>query len=193
MAQSTENSPVFLGIADDGGHGHKAADLQVPVLPEPVKERDELLGKEAELALLPRHVHLQESLNRNALFPGLEVDRVGELDGVDGVDQDGLSQDALHLVGLQVPDQVPADILRQLRLLSQHLLDFVLPEIPDPQVIGLPYPLDRVRLADGDQRHILPASSGPFAGLPQGSLHRCEIVLNHAAPFRFPGTSAVPH
>ena len=89
-------------------------------------------------------------------------------------------QYALHFVCLQVADEMPPDVFRKLRFLSQHLLDFVLPEITDPEVVGFPDPLDGIRLADRDQRHIFSVTACFSAGFLDLCLHRGEILSDHS-------------
>src|SRR3981081_1005049 len=56
-----------------------------------------------------------------------------------------------YFIGLQMPDKMPADVGRKLRLLIHQFLYVVLPEIPLPQVIEGPYVFGRLGFGDGDK------------------------------------------
>jgi hypothetical protein len=88
------------------------------------------------------------------------VDRVREPRAVHRV-HEREAADVLHLVTLQVPDQVPAHRNGHLLHLAEGLLDLVLADVPQPRVPRGLHRLGAVRLRDRDDRDVLPV---PAAG-----------------------------
>ena len=115
-------------------HTHKATQFDVRKrAPLAVGEQfAALLWREAEFGLLLCNVYLQQARYPAAGLCALPVHLAKQLVAVDAVYKVHEWGDVFHLVGLQVPDKVPVDVLRQPFVLGGHILCLALAEIPLP-------------------------------------------------------------
>ena len=98
-------------------------------------------------------MHLQQAVDDAASLARLLVDGGQQLGRVDAVNKVDVGRNVFDLVGLQVPDHVPADVLRQLGLLVGHLLHFVLAKVTQAGLVGFADIVGRVCLRHGYQLH----------------------------------------
>src|SRR3954452_24571746 len=120
LAEGGEVAPTVLGVLGERRHRHQPADAYGGAL----EEGAELRGRDAGLALLARHVDLDEDLGvARAVALELSQRRVRG----DGVDQLGVREDLLDLAALELADEVPAEA-GVLAVLGLEVLRAVLPE-----------------------------------------------------------------
>ena len=107
------------------------------------------------LGLLLGDVDLQEDFERPAALGRLALDRLGQPRAVDRMDQRDERGDVFDLVGLQVADQVPLDVLGQGFVFFAQFLRAALAENAVAGVVGRADRLRRVGFRHGDQLHPL--------------------------------------
>ena len=99
-------------------------------------------------------MYLQQNLDRAAAFGGLALDGFGQTRAVHRMDQRDERRDIFDLVGLQVADHMPLDILGQRLVFFAQLLRTALAEDAVSRVVGFAYRLHGVGLRHGDQRDV---------------------------------------
>ena len=124
------------------------------------------VGSKTALGLLPADVDLKENGLDDAELFGLPVDILKQLIGADGFDERDLADDLLHLVALEMTDEVQRRaVVGVLRELLRHLLHAVLAERVDARGDGLAAGRGVVHLARADKRDVLgPAPGGERRG-----------------------------
>ena len=113
------------------------------------------VGGEAEFGLFAGDVDLQEDIDRAPRLGTLLIHLGQEAEGVDAVDEGDVGSDVLHLVGLQVSDEVPPDIFGQGFVFEAHFLHLALAEDALACPVGLQDGFIGMKLADGHQLHTL--------------------------------------
>ena len=109
----------------------------------------------ARFGLFVGDVDFEQDLDRPAAFGGFALDGLGQPRAVDRMDQRDERGDILHLVGLEVADHVPFDILGQQVVFFTQFLWAALAENTVPGIVGLADRPGGVGLRHGDQRDIL--------------------------------------
>ena len=109
---------------------------------------------EAKLRYLRGDVELEEAVDGAVDLEGLFVDLSQEAEAVDAVDHIDEGCNVLHLVALQVADEMPFDVGREDRLFGGDLLHLVLPEYPEAHVIEFQDGFRRVGFRYGDHFHV---------------------------------------
>ena len=104
---------------------------------------------------LRRDVHLDQHRLRRVD----RSDRLSDAPRVDRLDERKPADDLLHLVRLQVPDQVPLRAVDRVHL-GQRLLDPVLAEDLEARGDGLPADLRPEALGDGDDHELVRVAAG---------------------------------
>ena len=125
-----ELPPYFLHVVGEGGHAHHAAQPDAGVGVDTGGERLCLLGQKTLLGLLVGDVDFQQDVHPLAQCTGRLVDFGEQPFGIDGMDHRRVGNHHLDLVGLQVADEMPADVSRKGRSLGGQLLRTVFPEVP---------------------------------------------------------------
>ena len=138
-----------------GGDAHHAAHTHVRKLRKGIRREvvAQLRGIPARLGLLAGDVDLEQDVDHTAAAGRLRLNRLGEAGAVHRMDQLHERRDVLDLVGLQVADHVPLDILGKQLVFLAKLLRAALAEDALSGVVGLADQLRRVGFRDGDQRH----------------------------------------
>src|SRR3954470_19079431 len=164
LAQRGEMGAARLWIGREGRHGHE------PGNPDGAAgdEAAELVGGDAGLALLTRHVDLEQHL-RVRRGVALELAQRGV--GGDGVDELHERDDLAHLAALELADEVPAEAVAMGGTLLLELLGAVLAEQRDAglrqraEVVGLDV------LHGGEQLHGLRVAARASRGRLDSRAH----------------------
>ena len=134
--------PEFLSdllfIGSVGGHPHEPSDLDI---------RPFALSAALHYLLQQRLFHsrfggllgnadLEQNSNDPIILPGALIDLPEQFDAVHTVYQVDEGCNEFHLIGLQMPDHVPANVRRHLRLFLEQLLNLVLAKIALTRRIG---------------------------------------------------------
>ncbi len=104
----------LLHIVGIGSHAHQSGYTHVAELvPSPLTEHlAALVGAETKLGLFERDVNLQQTANRTVNLLCLSVHLLEQAVGVDAVNQRHVGYQVLHLVSLQVTNEVPLYVFR---------------------------------------------------------------------------------
>ena len=154
-----------VGVVCVRGHGHDAAYVcgAQAFVGLTAEKFYQFVGGEAEFGLLGGHVELEEHTAHYAGARRFVVDEAQETLGIDALNQGHLTRldEAAHLVGLQVADEVPADVGREFLHLGLEFLSAAFAEEALPGVVSLADGFGRVEFAHGDQLHSL-GESGAY-------------------------------
>ncbi len=156
--------PRRFGIGGGRWNRHQTDDLEVLEGSELSRLRGQRRRLEAVLALLAREIDFDQSPHPDSTRRGLGVERVRDLEPIDGVEDGVEIERLLDLVRLQGTEQVPLDIGGQRRRLGQPLLDAVLAEAAQARRVGLPQRRDRLNLRRADQSNARGVAAGPRGG-----------------------------
>ena len=107
-----------------------------------------LLRREAVLRFFLGNVQFQQHIDDTPVALCLLVDFAQELHRVYSMYQANIRGDILHLVGLQMADEVPLHILRHLLHFLLQFLHVTLAEDALTGIVGLAQHLHRMELAD---------------------------------------------
>ena len=122
----------------DRRNGHQPAQHDVGEALDPFGGGADLGDGKAALGLLPADVDLKENGLDDAELFGLPVDILKQLIGADGFDERDLADDLLHLVALEMTDEVQRRaVVGVLRELLRHLLHAVLAADGDARPDGV--------------------------------------------------------
>ena len=161
--QQVETAAEFVEIAADrlpvvgvGGDPHHAAHADVRHLRK--GRRTDVLHQfahvPARLGLLRGDVYLQKNPDRTPALGRLALDGLGQPGAVNRLDQRHERGDVFDLVGLQVADHMPLDVLGQGFVFFAQLLRTALAEDAVAGIVSLADHLRGVGLRDGDQRDL---------------------------------------
>ena len=144
------NTDFVVGVR---GHAHEASDADVPVLTPraALHVGKEFVGQEAELCLFLGNVYLHQDGDDASKASGLLVDLAKQVVAIDGMNEADERGDVLHFVGLQVPNEVPFDVLGQGFVLLHHFLHMTFAEDALSCIVGFLYHLCWMILADGHE------------------------------------------
>ena len=109
------------------------------------------IGRQAVLRLFLGNMQLQQHINHATALGGLLVNLAEQLQRIDSLDHSHIRHNVLHLVGLQMTDEVPLDVLRQRLVLLAQLLLVALPEEALSLFVGGHDVFVRMVLADSYQ------------------------------------------
>src|SRR3954451_21020425 len=166
LLEGREVAPAGLRILGERRHRHQAADPHGSAL----EEGREVVRGDAGLALLPRHVDLDEDLGlRRAVLPELAQRGVGG----DRVDQLGVREDLLDLAALELADEVPAELGVGGRL-GLELLGAVLPQQREPGLVEDVEVLERDVLDRREQLDVVSVAAGLARRLGDLGTHALE-------------------
>ena len=118
-----------------------------------IEQRTALIKREPVLRLLGGDMQFEQHIHHPVALGCLTVDLAQQSHGVHRIDHRHVGHDILHLVGLQVSDEMPLDVGRQRCVLGLELLHMALAKHPLPLVVGLGNALGRVILAHRHQPH----------------------------------------
>ena len=104
-------------------------------LTERFKESERLGLVHPGLGGFLRQIKFRQHADRPVQAGGFPIQNGGQFQRIQRADAVKIRQDGADLVALQVADEIPADILRQLRRLFQQLLRPVFSKIPRAAVI----------------------------------------------------------
>ena len=79
--------------------------------------------KETEFCFLASHMKLHQHFGDNTGLAALRIYKIEQTFGIDALDEGCLSDELLHLVGLQMADEMPIYIRGELRNLFQQFLN----------------------------------------------------------------------
>ena len=100
-------------------------------------------------------MHLQQDTHLALDLLRLAVDGLQQAEAIDRMDEVHKRYNLLDLVGLQMADEMPADVFGQGFVLRQQLLYAALAKIAFPCLVGLDDGLVGVELADANHGHTL--------------------------------------
>ena len=143
----------LLFVVGVGGHAHHAYDAHVRQFAIVLHQLVGFGSVEAELGFFGGYVELQQTIDLAVVLGGLLVDGLQERERVDAVDERDEGDDVLYLVGLEVSDEVPLDVVGQLGVLVTHLECFVLAEETLSDTIGVLYHRSGLGLGDSHEAH----------------------------------------
>lgn len=129
------------------------------------------------LAGLGGNVHLQINPGELPGLSGDPVDVAREIEAIHAMNRLNDRQDFAHFVGLQMPDQVPAQRRWKLGLLGQQLLHAVLAEETVPVVHRLTDDFYRDRLCHCNQFNVSGIPPGARGGLGDFGVDKTEVVV----------------
>ena len=121
----------FLGnfrlVVRIGGHAHHAADGHMGQFPPRfgVEHLAAFLERKSVFAVFFGDMDFQQAGNHAVAFGGLFVDFGQQLVGVYRMNHGDVGRNVLHLVGLQVADEMPLDVGGQGSLLLAGLVDYL--------------------------------------------------------------------
>src|SRR3954453_22026271 len=171
LLERREVAPAGFRILCERRHRHQAADPHGSAL----EEGRELVRVDAGLALVPRHIDLDEDLGLGrAVLAELVERRVRR----DRVDQLHVREDLLDLAALELADEVPAE-LGVGGGLGLELLGSVLAQQCEPGLVQDGEVLERDVLDGGEQLDLVGAAAGLLSGLADLGTYALE-----AAPHR---------
>ena len=118
----------FVHIVGESAHAHYAANADVFHLLKGfgIKQLTGFVQVKTKLGFLQGDVELQQAIHHTVVFLGLLVDGLKQVSRINAMDEGDVWDDVFDLVGLQMADKVPLDILRQYLVLVAHLLWVVL-------------------------------------------------------------------
>lgn len=146
--------PAGLGlVVGQGAHAHYPGNEHVLQLRKPgiFEQLSCFLPTKAELAFFFGDLELEQAGNDPANGFSPPVDLKEQFRAVDGMDQVYEGYDVLDLVGLQVSDEMPADVGGENGLLFQQFLNAILSEIALPFAIQAQDRFRAVGFRYGDQ------------------------------------------
>ena len=147
-AEGAKAGADLLGVVGEGCHGHEAIHLELRQGEDLGKEGFEGVGGKAVLGSFARSIDLKE--NSRGLFGASGGDLLGELEGVNGVDEGEVANGFGYFFPLEGADEVPLDVGGQLGLFFERLSKAVFPEVAVPIIVELLNLFNRPLLGDSD-------------------------------------------
>ena len=143
---------LFLVIGE-GRHAHHAMDGHVLKFLEfgALQHFLALFERKPEFGFLVGDVELQQAGDDALVLDGGLVDLLEQRETVNAVNQRHIRGDVLDLVGLQMTDEVPFDVLGELRVFVTHLLSVVLTENALTVLVQRADVFRRFEFGNGDQ------------------------------------------
>ncbi len=141
------------GIAGVGGHAHDAANPDILHGGKlPAFEQFGGFGQvEAKFGFFGCDMKLKQAGNAAFMLQGLAVDLGKEFQAVDRMDHMNERRNEFYLIGLQMSDEMPFHILRQLPPFGGHFLGFILTEDLMPGIVGFENKFGWMGFGHGDQ------------------------------------------
>ena len=136
------------------GHAHEAvyADMGVGTSGGIfIKDGLYLLLGEAALGEFGTQMELKQHIDHTGVDRSPVVDQIQKVTGIHGLHQRGVRKDQLQLIGLEMADEMPFDVLRQLESLLGELLRTVLTETALSGLVGCQYVLERMEFGNCHQ------------------------------------------
>ena len=135
-----------------------------------------IFHKKAIFALFFCHIDFQKNIHFYILFCSLLLNLSGKAQGIHRMDQDGLSQNLMNLVALQMSDHMPAHIIRKAAIFCLDLLNLIFTKIPGSSLISFLKHGNRFCLAYRNKRYLGRISSRSLAGLLDTPSYYFQIV-----------------
>ena len=146
-----ETRPRVFGILAEGSHRHKPLKSDSRArLDNVLDSRLDFFWLHAALRLLTRDVDFKKDMRRRTDLVGNEVDPVGKLYRIDGMDEVEYLKRVANLVRLKMTNQVPRWPRYTRRLFPRRLLHLVFTNDCKPRVPRFLHDLRAVSLGDGD-------------------------------------------
>lgn len=166
-AEVALNALLVIGIR---GHAHDAYDVSAGIVAPLARLQESLaLGKaEAILCFLRRHMELEQAGNTAATLLRLTVDFGKQFGRIDRMNERHVGSDVLHLIGLQVANEMPGYVGRECCLLVAKLLHAAFAEVALTGSVGFGNGLHSVVLRHSDKRG---------TGWQRGA-HTAQVVSN---------------
>lgn len=169
------------------GHPHHTADMSgaKTLIPLSLEEIKQLIGREAEFRLLRSHMKLHQNPGSDALLLSFTIHSLKQAHGINTFNQRRTkAKQLLHLVGLQMPYEVPPDIRGERRNFLRKLLHTALAKEPLPGSVGFFKRLNGMKLRYGHKLH-------PFG---QSAAYQVKVFSNahHSAGFASPAGFSPP-
>ena len=141
------------GIAGEGGHAHDAAnpDILHCGIIRALKQFGGFGPVEAKFGFFGCNMKLKQAGNAAFMLKGLAVDLGKEFQAVDRMDHVNERRNVFYLIGLQMADEMPFHILRQLLPFGGHFPGFILTEDVMPGIVSLENKFWRMGFGHGDQ------------------------------------------
>jgi hypothetical protein len=183
LAKPPEIRSALLRVRVVGRQDHQSTHLDAPKTDSGVEQPIELVLPRAELGRLARQVDLDQGGHPSSFpFRG-PLQALENIDRIDRMNDLEQARRMIRLVRLQVPDQVPADRLRQPPRLVACLLDPVLPQIEETGLDHLQNPLRRNRLAHAHERDRARIPARPLRGRRNPSAHLLQPGGDRKMPY----------
>ncbi len=175
FAAATEDGTRRFGNGGVGRHAHESVDLEASQGVEGGKFGEKLGRVVAELRRFTRDVDLNQDPQGARGGFRAAVKFLGETQAVDALDHLERLDRVAGFVGLEVADEMPAEVRGALGDLRARLLDAVLAEERDTKVGDRPDRFRRVVLAHGHEFHGRGIASGAIAGVADAALDLFEV------------------
>lgn len=130
------DNSVVIGV---GGHAHQAVDSDVLVgtsIGIFIKDGLDFLLGEAAFGEFGAEVKFQQDIDGPGIDRGPIINQIKQVTRIHRLDQRGIRKNQLQFVGLEMADEMPLDILRELKGLGGKLLRTVLSETALAGLIG---------------------------------------------------------
>ena len=133
--------------------GSRSDGLRRYTLPGGIDYRNNLFLRESVFGFLGSQVEFQQDIDGFAVVAPPFVDGLQQMERIHRLDQGDVRKDQLELVGLEMADEVPFDILRHLGDFLRQFLRPVLAEDTLAGPVGLHQAGDRVEFGNCHQFH----------------------------------------
>lgn len=111
LAGEVEERAKFVLLLDDGCHGHQPARSEEAHAVDLLADMGRGGGGDAGLRAFAGEIDLKEAVDLGLATQGGGLDLLREAHGVDGMDEACVREEFFHLVALEAPDHVPADVV----------------------------------------------------------------------------------
>ena len=174
-----EKPPIFFLGGGGGGDAHEPPQAQVGALGRMAGQGQDLLPFGPSFALLLANVHLQQNVLDHPHLGRLLLHGVHKALGVDGLNHIHLAHHKLHLVGLQVPDEMdPGPCVGVVLQVGHQLLHPVLSTDGDARLNGVADGLGGLDLGGCHQGDLLRVPARLEGGLTHVLPDRCHVGGN---------------
>ena len=99
-------------------------------------------------------MNLQQAINNSIAATSLPVYLLKQLETVNGMNKVYEGRDILYFVGLEMPDQMPVDVVGQSLIFWRDLLNAVFAKVAVPGIVSFFDYFNGLRFADCDQTYV---------------------------------------
>ena len=167
VAEGAQGGEEAVQVAFGGvgwGDGHQSDGSGWPLEGASGEEGLGLFGPDAEFGGLAGDIDFDQEWGGFVLLGGDALEASEEFGGVDGVDAGGVADGESHLVGLEVSDEMPFDVVWEQGCLLGELLGAVFAEGAESGVVRQADVGDGEGLGDGEEARAVEGASGAFEG-----------------------------